>query len=147
MAPVRQVGRRHSDQSGQNRSTGRRLPSQPQAQEFEAKDQWLTPGLLDIHTHEDLEAELEPGLPEVTRHGTTSVVVGNCSIGLAFGNQRSPAKIPSSIFARVENIPKSVLRKPQTRPFGANRKSIWSIWISCHWLRTWRRSYRILCCA
>ncbi|MEC7249722.1 MAG: hypothetical protein VXW10_00650, partial [Pseudomonadota bacterium] len=63
---------------GKIAARGGRLPSQPQAREFEAKDHWLTPGLLDIHTHEDLEAELEPGLPEVTRHGTTSVVVGNC---------------------------------------------------------------------
>ena len=37
---------------------------------------------------EDLETELDPSLPEVTRHGTTGVIVGNCSIGLAFGNQR-----------------------------------------------------------
>ena len=55
---------------GKIAARGGRLPSQPQAREFEAKDHWLTPGLLDIHTHEDLEAELEPGLPEVTRHGT-----------------------------------------------------------------------------
>lgn len=105
---------------GKIAARGGRLPSQPQAQEFEAKDQWLTPGLLDIHTHEDLEAELEPGLPEVTRHGTTSVVVGNCSIGLAFGNQRSPAQDPIvDCFARVENIPKSVLSKTAD-------KAVWS---------------------
>ena len=82
----------------------------------DADGQWLTPGLLDIHTHEDLEAELDPGLPEVLRHGTNSVVVGNCSIGLAFGNQRQSALDPSQdpivdCFARVENIPKTVLSK------------------------------------
>ena len=67
---------------------------------------------MDIHTHEDLEAELDPSLPEVTRHGTTSVIVGNCSIGLAFGNQRVLDCDPIvDCFARVENIPKSVLRK------------------------------------
>ncbi|NCF34372.1 MAG: amidohydrolase family protein [Proteobacteria bacterium] len=105
---------------GKIAARGGRLPSQPQAREFDAKDQWLTPGLLDIHTHEDLEAELEPGLPEVTRHGTTSVLVGNCSIGLAFGNQRTPEQDPVvDCFARVENIPKTVLRKTAD-------KAIWS---------------------
>ena len=72
----------------------------------------MTPGLLDIHTHEDLELEIDTGLPEVVRHGTTSVVIGNCSIGLAFGNQRSAEQDPIvDCFARVENIPKTVLAK------------------------------------
>ena len=91
---------------------GGRLPTSPAAQVHDAEGQWLIPGLLDIHTHEDLEAELEPGLPEVVRHGTTSVVVGNCSLGLAFGAQRTDAQDPIvDCFARVENIPKSVLSR------------------------------------
>jgi N-acyl-D-aspartate/D-glutamate deacylase len=73
---------------------------------------WLMPGLLDIHTHVDLEVELAPGLPECVRHGTTTVVVGNCSLGTAFGSQRRNGDDPIlDCFARVENIPKSVLRK------------------------------------
>lgn len=72
---------------------------------------WLMPGLFDIHTHYDLELELAPGLPESTRHGTTTVAIANCSLGLAFGNQRSEGKDPIvDCYARVENIPKSVLR-------------------------------------
>jgi N-acyl-D-aspartate/D-glutamate deacylase len=73
---------------------------------------WLMPGLIDIHTHLDLEVELAPGLSEVVRHGTTSVVVGNCSLGAAFGAQRSPGQDPIvDCFARVENIPKHVLSR------------------------------------
>jgi N-acyl-D-aspartate/D-glutamate deacylase len=46
------------------------------------------------------------------RHGTTTVVVGNCSLGTAFGAQRRADEDPIlDCFARVENIPKSVLRK------------------------------------
>lgn len=76
----------------------------------DAQGLWLTPGLLDIHTHYDLEVELSPGLPESVRHGTTTVVVANCSLGLAFGAQRIDATDPIvDCFARVENIPKSVL--------------------------------------
>lgn len=79
---------------------------------IDADGLWLMPGLLDIHTHLDLEVELAPGLPESVRHGTTTVVVGNCSLGTAFGSQRRNGEDPIlDCFARVENIPKSVLRK------------------------------------
>ena len=92
------------------------LPAENAASVRDASGQWLLPGLLDIHTHEDLEVELAPGLPEVVRHGTTSVVAGNCSIGLAFGAQRTPEQDPIvDCFARVENIPKSVLSKAADR--------------------------------
>jgi N-acyl-D-aspartate/D-glutamate deacylase len=79
---------------------------------LDATGRWLMPGLLDIHTHLDLEVELAPGLPESVRHGTTTVVVGNCSLGTAFGAQRRNGEDPIlDCFTRVENIPKSVLRK------------------------------------
>ena len=77
--------------------------------------QWLMPGLLDIHTHFDVEVEVDPGLPEAVRHGTTTVVMSNCSLGLAFGLQPygwgDPLQDNPAVdcFARVENIPKSVL--------------------------------------
>jgi len=78
----------------------------------DARGRWLLPGLLDIHTHLDLEVELAPGLPESVRHGTTTVVVGNCSLGTAFGAQRRNGDDPIlDCFTRVENMPKSVLRK------------------------------------
>lgn len=77
---------------------------------IDASGCWVTPGLLDVHTHYDLEVELDPGLPESVRHGTTTVVIANCSLGLAFGNQRHTGSDPVvSCFARVENIPKGVL--------------------------------------
>lgn len=81
------------------------------AKDINAKGKYLTPGLLDIHTHYDLEVELAPGLPESIRHGTTTVVMANCSLGLAFGAQRRDGADPIvDCFARVENVPKSVLK-------------------------------------
>ena len=78
---------------------------------IDATGLWAMPGLFDIHTHYDLELEVAPGLPESTRHGTTSVVISNCSLGLAFGNQREGETDPIvDCYARVENIPKPVLR-------------------------------------
>ncbi len=82
------------------------------AEEIDGEGLWLLPGLLDIHTHYDLEVELAPGLPESVRHGTTTVVVSNCSLGLAFGAQRENGQDPIvDCFARVENIPKPVLKR------------------------------------
>jgi N-acyl-D-aspartate/D-glutamate deacylase len=68
--------------------------------------------MLDIHTHLDLEVEVAPALDEVVRHGTTTVVVGNCSLGTCFGPQETEGQEPIvDCFTRVENIPKAVLRK------------------------------------
>ncbi len=83
---------------------------------IDAEGLWLTPGLLDIHTHYDLEVEIAPGLPESVRHGTTTVVVANCSLGLAFGALRKNGDDPIvDCFARVENVPKHVLKKVADR--------------------------------
>lgn len=79
---------------------------------IEAQGAWVMPGLLDIHTHLDLEVEFDPALKEVVRHGTTTVLMSNCSLGLAYGNQRRNGEDPLvDCFARVENMPKPVLRK------------------------------------
>ena len=91
---------------------GQGLPRTPAAQVIDAGGKWLLPGMLDIHTHLDLEVDLEPGLPEVVRHGTTTVLVGNCSLGTCFGRQQEGQQNPIvDCFTRVENIPKSVLAK------------------------------------
>lgn len=84
----------------------------PGREEIDAAGQWLMPGLLDIHTHFDLEVELAPGLPEAVRHGTTTAIMSNCSLGLAYGNQRRDGADPIvDCFARVENVPKHTLAK------------------------------------
>jgi N-acyl-D-aspartate/D-glutamate deacylase len=98
--------------NGRIAARGTGLPATEAARVIEGEGQWLMPGLLDIHTHMDLEVDLEPGLPEVVRHGTTTVLVGNCSLGTCFGSQQTEQQNPIvDCFARVENIPKSVLRQ------------------------------------
>src|SRR5512133_1885571 len=97
---------------GRIAARGQGLPPERAERVIDASGRWLLPGLLDIHTHLDLEVELAPGLPESVRHGTTTVVVGNCSLGTAFGAQRRNGDDPIlDCFTRVENMPKSVLRK------------------------------------
>jgi N-acyl-D-aspartate/D-glutamate deacylase len=101
---------------GRIAAIGAQLDPQRADRVIDATGCWVTPGLLDIHTHLDLEAELAPGLTEVVRHGTTAVILGNCSLGLAFGHQRHTGHDPIvSCFARVENLPKRVLRAAADR--------------------------------
>ncbi|MDG1521517.1 MAG: N-acyl-D-glutamate deacylase [Hellea sp.] len=93
-------------------AVGKNLKVAKSVDTIDASNEWVMPGLLDIHTHYDLEIEVSPGLKESIRHGTTTVVMSNCSLGLAFGSQRKSNEDPIvSCFARVENIPKHVLKK------------------------------------
>ena len=95
---------------GKIASKGSALPHALCKDIIDASGLWLMPGLLDIHTHLDIEVELEPGLPEAVRHGTTTVLVGNCSLGISFGKQENGSDNPIvDCFTRVENLPKSVL--------------------------------------
>jgi len=97
---------------GRVAARGEALPLSEAGRVVEGEGKWLMPGLLDIHTHLDLEVDLEPGLPEVVRHGTTTVLVGNCSLGTCFGQQVEGDQNPIvDCFTRVENIPKSVLQR------------------------------------
>ncbi len=97
---------------GRIAATGKDLPAPVGGAVIDCSGRWLMPGLLDIHTHLDLEVELAPELPEAVRHGTTTVVMSNCSLGVAYGNQRRNGEDPIvDCFARVENVPRQVLRK------------------------------------
>ena len=80
-------------------------------QTLDGAGRWVIPGMLDIHTHLDLEVEFDPALKEAVRHGTTTVLMSNCSLGLAYGAQRRNGEDPLvDCFARVENMPKPVLK-------------------------------------
>ena len=97
---------------GRVAAIGKDLPAPTATAQIDCGGRWLMPGLLDIHTHLDLEVELAPELPEAVRHGTTTVVMSNCSLGVAYGNQRRNGEDPIvDCFARVENVPRQVLRK------------------------------------
>jgi len=82
-----------------------KAPSIEGAKEIDATGKWVTPGFIDIHTHYDAEIEVMPGLEESLRHGTTTVVMGNCSISAALGKDEDIV----DLFCRVENMPAQVL--------------------------------------
>ncbi len=71
-------------------------------QVLDAEGKWVLPGLLDIHTHYDVEVLNGPGLAESLRHGVTTVLLGSCSLSTIHidGTQAG------DLFGRVEAIPR-----------------------------------------
>ncbi|MGH3726252.1 MAG: N-acyl-D-amino-acid deacylase family protein [Mycobacterium sp.] len=68
----------------------------------DATGKWVLPGLIDIHTHYDVEVLAAPGLSESVRHGVTTVLLGSCSLSVVHINGIDAG----DIFGRVEAIPR-----------------------------------------
>ena len=84
---------------GKVAAVGQRMPDGVRT--IDARGRWVLPGLIDVHTHYDAEVLLSPGLGESVRHGTTSVIFGNCSLSTVY----SDADDCADMFARVEALP------------------------------------------
>ena len=97
---------------GKIAARGDDLPARRRAEVVDGSQQWLVPACSISTPILDLEVDVEPALPEVVRHGTTTVLVGNCSLGTSFGTQQSGSKNPSWIaLPGSKTFPKTVLRK------------------------------------
>ena len=68
----------------------------------DATGQWVMPGMLDIHTHYDVEVLAEPSLVESLRHGVTTVLFGSCSLSTLHVDPTTAG----DLFGRVEAIPR-----------------------------------------
>ncbi|GEE00953.1 hypothetical protein nbrc107696_13990 [Gordonia spumicola] len=68
----------------------------------DAAGKWVMPGMVDIHTHYDVEVLVSPGLTESVRHGVTSILVGSCSLSTVHAS----ASDAGDLFGRVEAIPR-----------------------------------------
>ncbi len=71
-------------------------------QVIDATGKWVLPGMVDVHTHYDVEVLGGPGLPESVRHGVTTVLVGSCSLSAVHVNGEQAG----DLFGRVEAIPR-----------------------------------------
>ncbi|UXA15999.1 amidohydrolase family protein [Mycobacterium sp. SMC-4] len=71
-------------------------------QVIDAHGKWVLPGMIDIHTHYDIEVLDGPALSESLRHGVTTVVLGSCSLSTVHVD----AVTAGDIFGRVEAIPR-----------------------------------------
>ncbi|MET0698166.1 MAG: hypothetical protein ABWY93_00765, partial [Mycobacterium sp.] len=69
---------------------------------LDASGKWVLPGLLDIHTHYDVEVLLRPSLSESVRHGVTTITLGSCSLSTVHVDGVDAG----DIFGRVEAIPR-----------------------------------------
>ena len=71
-------------------------------QVIDASGKWVLPGLVDIHTHYDVEVLNGPSLSESLRHGVTTVMLGSCSLStIHVGGVDA-----GDLFGRVEAIPR-----------------------------------------
>ncbi|MBF7731231.1 N-acyl-D-amino-acid deacylase family protein [Pseudomonas sp. N040] len=69
---------------------------------LDARERWVTPGFIDMHTHYDAELVAAPALKESVRHGVTTVMIGSCSISMVL----SAAEDCADLFTRVESVPR-----------------------------------------
>ena len=71
-------------------------------QVIDATGKWVLPGMIDIHTHYDVEVLDGPALAESLRHGVTTVMLGSCSLStIHVGGEDA-----GDLFGRVEAIPR-----------------------------------------
>lgn len=71
-------------------------------QVIDATGKWVLPGMLDIHTHYDVEVLNGPALAESLRHGVTTVMLGSCSLSTIHVDGTEAG----DLFGRVEAIPR-----------------------------------------
>lgn len=77
-------------------------------EEIDARDQLVTPGFIDIHTHYDGQAIWDTQLAPSSWHGVTTVLMGNCGVGFApVRPEHREAMI--SLMEGVEDIPGACL--------------------------------------
>ena len=72
------------------------------AEVIDATGRWVLPGMVDIHTHYDIEVLAGPGLEESVRHGVTTIMIGSCSLSTIHVGGFDAG----DLFGRVEAIPR-----------------------------------------
>src|SRR3990167_3496735 len=58
------------------------------ARVIEAEGMAVTPGFIDVHSHDDIALINMPGMDFKAAQGVTTVVCGNCGAGAAPANER-----------------------------------------------------------
>ena len=82
--------------------------SGPAKRTIDASDLVVAPGFIDPHTHYDAQICWDGGLTPSSWHGVTSVVMGNCGVGIA-PCKPAAREIAMRDLVNVEAIPFEVL--------------------------------------
>src|ERR1700692_3473873 len=78
--------------------------------EIDASELIVSPGFVDPHTHYDAQICWDPLISCTSWHGVTSVVMGNCGVGVAPCNPEA-REIGAVDFTHVGAIPSDSLNK------------------------------------
>ncbi|WP_436772534.1 N-acyl-D-amino-acid deacylase family protein [Yinghuangia sp. YIM S09857] len=92
---------------GRIREVGERLSAG--RREIDASGLLVTPGWVDVHTHYDGNLLWDPLLTPSSTHGVTTVVTGNCGVGLA-PVRAADLDWTIALMEGVEDIPGDVMR-------------------------------------
>jgi N-acyl-D-aspartate/D-glutamate deacylase len=76
--------------------------------EVDADGRLVVPGFVDLHTHLDGQVAWDPDLTPCSRHGITSVLLGNCGMSFAPVRPDGPAFL-AEVMEAVEDIPRDIL--------------------------------------
>src|SRR5205085_749582 len=79
-------------------------------QVIDAADLVVAPGFVDPHTHYDAQICWDPAITPSSWHGVTSVVMGNCGVGIAPCRPEA-REVAIRDLVNVEGIPFEVLER------------------------------------
>jgi N-acyl-D-aspartate/D-glutamate deacylase len=75
--------------------------------EYDASGCYVTPGFIDSHTHYDASLFWDPACDPITLHGVTTVLIGNCALGLAPVRKEGVGEL-GALFSYIEDLPREV---------------------------------------
>jgi len=99
---------------------------------------YVTPGLIDTHTHYDGSLFWDPTCDPIVQHGVTTLLIGNCGLGLAPVRKEQVGNL-AHLFSYIEDLPRDVFeaeipwnwetypdyaREMASRSFGVNIVSL-----------------------
>ena len=73
--------------------------------ELDAGGAYVAPGFIDMHTHLDPSLFWDPRCDPMPQHGVTTVLIGNCSLGLAPMRPELVDEV-SKLFCYIEDMPR-----------------------------------------
>ena len=75
------------------------------ARVLDAGGAYVAPGFIDMHTHLDPSLFWDPGCDPMPQHGVTTVLIGNCSLGLVPMRPELVDEV-SKLFCYIEDMPR-----------------------------------------